>query len=445
MGVNRHHNHKVQVYSYRRTTVCTDQSMVFYNLFGEKCIHDNDWEFLGELTRMGYRVSYIPIKVTFHLQGAVLILGQLLLLNLLSVAMWYGVILPLQHKDRSTALLVGLGMLLPISFALPQIAIETLDIQNKGLRFTLILIPMTVPFKLFELLFGSDSPERRARCQSLQVYRKHAGFIFFPKLDKDHSLVPLSISHFLKVAQDLLVWMVIFFSFTAIMFTVDWRPFPEHPSEQHWWPSFDPGRLYNTFLQTLCMAFGLIYVMKAIAKVCMLIARVNYQDDLLDGQPMLLSQSPSDFWGRRWNKLIHRHLKEGVYQPIRKRFGRHLGTVATFVVSGMAHEFVQYLIFLRTPQERTLRGACTTCYDPAVGKHFVFFAWNGMLIVLEHSALGIAIGGMVNKLRLPRLLQSHLVVLLALPVGHLFLEDLVQGGYFRHVAVGIPRLVFEKI
>jgi len=62
--------------------------------------------------------------------------------------------------------------------------------------------------------------------------------------------------------------------------------------------------------------------------------------------PMLKSKSPSDFWGRRWNVLVHNGLKNGVYKPTRKHTSsKLLAVVATFVVSGIIHEYVDYVMF----------------------------------------------------------------------------------------------------
>jgi len=59
--------------------------------------------------------------------------------------------------------------------------------------------------------------------------------------------------------------------------------------------------------------------------------------------PMFESRSPSDFWSRRWNLLIHRVLKGGVYKPVRKHGSIALACVAVFVASGLFHEFLIFV------------------------------------------------------------------------------------------------------
>ncbi len=54
----------------------------------------------------------------------------------------------------------------------------------------------------------------------------------------------------------------------------------------------------------------------------------------------ILATSLSDFWGRRWN-LGFRQLTHGlVFQPVRKRLGSNATILASFLVSGVIHDFV---------------------------------------------------------------------------------------------------------
>ncbi|GMN36465.1 hypothetical protein TIFTF001_006044 [Ficus carica] len=65
-----------------------------------------------------------------------------------------------------------------------------------------------------------------------------------------------------------------------------------------------------------------------------------------------LSTSLQDFWGRRWNIMASNILRPTVYVPVREISGRLIGTkwdqlpavVATFLVSGVMHEWIFYNI-----------------------------------------------------------------------------------------------------
>lgn len=47
----------------------------------------------------------------------------------------------------------------------------------------------------------------------------------------------------------------------------------------------------------------------------------------------------SDFWGQRWNRAFSDWAGEFVFRPLAKRLGIVKGTLAGFLVSGLAHEF----------------------------------------------------------------------------------------------------------
>jgi hypothetical protein len=157
--------------------------------------------------------------------------------------------------------------------------------------------------------------------------------------------------------------------------------------------------------------------------------------DTITSNPMFLSSSPSDFWGRRWNNLIHSGLKQGVYKPVRWNTGnKHLAAFAAFFASGIIHEYMWALWFFNTDAE-TADLDCTTCYQVIHGKQLLFFGWNGILIVLEYL-MGERLAFL--KVISPRLVTSHLVVLLSLPVGHLFAGDMTLSGYLKHFQVSLP-------
>ncbi|KAI4307936.1 hypothetical protein L6164_031060 [Bauhinia variegata] len=101
-----------------------------------------------------------------------------------------------------------------------------------------------------------------------------------------------------------------------------------------------------------------------------------------------LSTSLQDFWGRRWNLMVTNILRPTVYHPLRYLFTRVLGptwgqppaTFATFIVSGVMHEFIYYY-FTRAPPtwEVTwfflLHGTCTAV-EMAVKKAVVHRGWR---------------------------------------------------------------------
>ena len=132
--------------------------------------------------------------------------------------------------------------------------------------------------------------------------------------------------------------------------------------------------------------------------------------------PIFASPSPSDFWGQKWNLVLHEILKRGVYRPVWQRFSRNVAMVFSFVASGIFHEWILLVVYFRNYSKcKNIR----PCYKPVLGGALWFFAWNAVLVFLEYAA------GEVSDMprfatALPCVLRSLLVVFLALPLALVF-------------------------
>ncbi|VFQ58974.1 unnamed protein product [Cuscuta campestris] len=84
-----------------------------------------------------------------------------------------------------------------------------------------------------------------------------------------------------------------------------------------------------------------------------------------------LATSLQDFWGRRWNLMVTNIMRPAVYGPVRSawarivpgRWARLAAVMATFLVSGVMHEFVFYHMGREKPSGEVLcffllHGAC---------------------------------------------------------------------------------------
>jgi hypothetical protein len=159
----------------------------------------------------------------------------------------------------------------------------------------------------------------------------------------------------------------------------------------------------------------------------------GFQCEIVVDHPLFLSTSVSDFWGRRWNTLVHAGLKNGVYKPVRScSNSRSMAAIATFLASGIIHEYVWYLLFYTNIHQDRV-------YVPLFGKQLLFFGWNGILLVMEY-----AVGWEKLVSAIPKPIVTLLVVLMALPVGHLFTGDMIKGGYFSSLQLALPMLTWEQ-
>jgi len=120
--------------------------------------------------------------------------------------------------------------------------------------------------------------------------------------------------------------------------------------------------------------------------------------------PLFESQSVREFWGERWNILIHTALKNGVYKPLRWKCSvpRAGASIATFLASGAFHEWILYLLYTTGSED----GSRKHTYTPIYGEAMLFFILQGVLIELEVAFSKTALGRTMDA-RLPRPLKRH--------------------------------------
>lgn len=138
--------------------------------------------------------------------------------------------------------------------------------------------------------------------------------------------------------------------------------------------------------------------------------------------PVFASRSPSDFWGRRWNLLVHNALKNGVFKPARRYVSKTAAVAATFLVSGILHEWL--LIALHAPMahqqvdaEQSGSGSqCSNCVSVVYGSATIFFAWQGILVSIEALVGHWSMFTKLDKI-LPMPVRTALIIASGIPVS----------------------------
>ena len=126
---------------------------------------------------------------------------------------------------------------------------------------------------------------------------------------------------------------------------------------------------------------------------------------------------------------VHGILKRGVYKPVRTKYSRLAASTATFIASGLFHEWILWMMFY---DERTL--------TVGHGRNTLFFVWNAILIGLEYAIGGAVVFQLIQK-HLPRSVISLLVASTALPMAHWFTNDYVRSDFFQDGQIGFPLIV----
>jgi hypothetical protein len=170
--------------------------------------------------------------------------------------------------------------------------------------------------------------------------------------------------------------------------------------------------------------------------------------------PLLKSTSPSDFWGKRWNSLVQTCLKNGVFkvsvlysrrkrfaticcprlttrdyllfQPIYKHFSKPAGVMATFLASGILHEWLVLVIFTAPPSFIPLGDVMENSasedvgFEVVYGGSMIFFVWQAMLILVESFVGNWEIFKTMGRI-LPAPVRTALIVGAGIPVRVLYI------------------------
>jgi len=159
--------------------------------------------------------------------------------------------------------------------------------------------------------------------------------------------------------------------------------------------------------------------------------------------PLFNSSSPSDFWGRRWNQLIHGVLKRGVFKPCLKFSSRPIATLFVFFASGLLHEYILYLVAISIDAKLESKEYATDSlnYRPSYGNHMIFFLWNGIILVLENIISSHLVILKWFKSFLPTPFISIGVVMISLPLAHFFIDELVESGCYSDFKFSVPMII----
>lgn len=89
----------------------------------------------------------------------------------------------------------------------------------------------------------------------------------------------------------------------------------------------------------------------------------------------LASTSLSDLWGKRWNRGFRTLAHKLVFRPVQRRYGAVAGTLATFLASGLIHDFV-----ISVPARA------------GYGLPTAYFLIQGFGVIVERSRIGTVLG-----------------------------------------------------
>jgi hypothetical protein len=342
-------------------------------------------------------------------------------------------------RGTTVSYLIGYGLIIPLALHLPYTFMEALDLQNKVLKMSFFPLPTVVVFRAVEAMHDTSPCVVESSLATYMVYYSSAAhFIWDPETGKRRKMTGKELT---SVLLKILMHSTLAVLLLSFLLHYDFQPFPSTVKLEKYhfeWELFSLSHILNAYCLAL-LTYALLcagFEAMGLASPGLFYARPTFLS------PLLSSRSPADFWGRRWNLMLHRTLKHGVYLPAMKG-GRSklLPTILTFACSGLWHDYVWTLIFYQLEQSRDpSTGRCDGCFSPMPLKVTAFFLWNGLLVVLERPC-GKYLQPFTKHLPTP--LVSTLVLLLALPISHWYNGDWAIGGLFRDFSIAL--LHIEKV
>lgn len=236
------------------------------------------------------------------------------------------------------------------------------------------------------------------------------------------------------------IYLFILGGLLSLLSPSHYQPFAKFEGQPWYLASriWHPAQLANNlFLGIIFQAFITTAAEGLIAATVLL---TGYKCETVMENPMFTATSPSEFWGKRWNRVIHSALKRGVYIPLRKnQVSQALAAGGAFLASGLFHEWILTFVFQPRHHEVGADGSCSAphCYLTPVGGSTAFFIWNALIIMLEYSFGGSKLVLQFVK-TVPASLRTVVLVMLALPVAHWFCEPYVVSNFFDHASIGFP-------
>lgn len=211
-------------------------------------------------------------------------------------------------------------------------------------------------------------------------------------------------------------------------------------------PWYDPSRIWHPAQIGNNLVVGVIFQLFITTAAEGLIATTvlitGYKCERVMENPIFTATSPTEFWGKRWNRLVHSVLKRGVYIPLRKhQVSRALAAGVVFLASGLLHEWILSIVFRPRSYEMGSDGECNLplCYVTPLGGSTGFFLWNAIIILAEYAIGGSKLVAQFVHL-VPAPLRTVMLVMLALPVAHWFCEPYVLSNFFDHSELCFPMI-----
>mmetsp|Transcript_41197 Transcript_41197/g.46533 ORF Transcript_41197/g.46533 Transcript_41197/m.46533 type:complete len:478 (-) Transcript_41197:114-1547(-) len=427
--------------------------------------------------------GFLGISIIFWIELLGMFLITIVVAAIIGLLLYWIIMQPKQ-TETTKAYLIGWGLIIPFWIAYPFIFCHYLGITNNIFKFLVGgVAPVAYFFRTTECIYGFAPLYTTRSAQEFVFY--YASFPIVARVkrnrkqqeedenqnqnqnqnkNKNDTNNKEAINGVKKIIGDpikctfsktmshlcrFIGWLFLLGALQSILNPHRYFGFfghmPQHGDKESWYAleRFLTWQLYaNSAAQALF--FQLYITTYCEALIFAFTVLTGFEAEPAMDNPMLRSESPSDFWGRRWNLIVHTVLKNGVYKPTRKYFSRTTAVLTTFLTSGIFHEWILMFVFgsdFSTIIMGQQQQQPQPLYKPVYGSAIVFFLWQALLIGLEFTLGGSTVVRNVSKI-MPRPVKTAFIVGMGVPLAHFFLEPYIRSeSFFVHGAAGLPMIV----
>jgi len=341
-------------------------------------------------------------------------------------------------KNRKTtqAYLIGWGLIIPLSCILPFYILEFLDIRNKVVKLAGGNLMSIVAFKCIEAMFGTPpSPVVEVSISNYMAY--YSTLVPFVWDEKILGRKRVTAAEIFRTIFWLLFVFHVYSLFLSFMVYHDFKPFANDTVELEQvhlnLDLFTPQHLANGYLLSVMtfLHLALVFGVNALASKAQ-----GYSTRPIFLNPLFASRSPTEFWTKRWNVMIHQMLKYGAFLPAKKLLNPTISVLVAFVASGLFHDYAWVLDFYHTDYYYDTNGICQGCYAPIFGRLTVFFLFTGLIMLLERPVSKLPFVISLSRI-LPTFAISTMLVLIHVPFSHWYYGDWVKAGFFHEFTLAL--------
>lgn len=332
----------------------------------------------------------------------------------------YNLVLP-EQKLSLRKLSVG-TLLLASSCLIPYMLFDVLSVNNTAVRFTICTPLVLYMFKTLEAVFGFVPVGAKSSLKMYCQYFTVPSELVFNWESGEPELA--SMADYIDSAKNVLLSVLRMCALVSFLSHYNYIPFGGTDAGEFFegvhLKHLQPRHLANCFFIAVFFQQALALGDACMGKNAVQII-TGYKVLRSMRNPMLEALSPSDFWGRRWNLIVHSVMKRGVYKPVRKYLNSAtLASLMVFVASGLFHEWLVHAVVI---YGRTLSG------NVHIGSNSAFFLWNFKVIMFERLIVGSNIVQSLRRIT-PRPIITLAIIMSSLPVAHWFGNPYLNGGFF---------------